>query len=284
MTDVKFDDLHDPMFDAPIAPVAKRTGDYLADNGGRQRTINEGKFVEGCDKCGGSGKFISWSGRRVGQCFACKGKGELTFKTSPEQRAAQKARREAGKARKFQRLHQALADFREQHADVWELLTSNENARNPNDFLWSLNEQLHRRGELSERQMAACGKFIAKRREWAEQRAAEPTSGVDLSGVPSGLYLVADHRLRIDNVESGKWAGWVFVKTESGEKVGNQRPGAEYRGKLVEELRGLADDPQCASAAYGRLTGTCGVCSRTLTNPESIELGIGPVCRSRFGG
>ena len=32
---------------------------------------------------------------------------------------------------------------------------------------------------------------------------------------------------------------------------------------------------------YGRLTGSCCVCARTLTKAESIAAGIGPVCASR---
>ena len=39
-------------------------------------------FDEVCKKCGGSG---SWRG--FGRCFACKGAGKHTFKTSPETRA-----------------------------------------------------------------------------------------------------------------------------------------------------------------------------------------------------
>lgn len=33
---------------------------------------------------------------------------------------------------------------------------------------------------------------------------------------------------------------------------------------------------------FGALYGTCCVCGRTLTNEESIEAGIGPVCASKF--
>ena len=34
--------------------------------------------------------------------------------------------------------------------------------------------------------------------------------------------------------------------------------------------------------AFGALYGTCCVCGRTLTNEESIEAGIGPICSSKF--
>lgn len=34
---------------------------------------------------------------------------------------------------------------------------------------------------------------------------------------------------------------------------------------------------------YGRETGVCSCCGRTLTNAISIALGIGPICREKFG-
>jgi Family of unknown function (DUF6011) len=43
------------------------------------------------------------------------------------------------------------------------------------------------------------------------------------------------------------------------------------------ELRGLD-----AVKEIGRATGRCSVCSRTLTDPKSIELGIGSTCIKRF--
>lgn len=38
-----------------------------------------------CEKCRGSGNFVGWSGRIVGRCRACQGKGKVARKTSPEQ-------------------------------------------------------------------------------------------------------------------------------------------------------------------------------------------------------
>jgi hypothetical protein len=35
--------------------------------------------------------------------------------------------------------------------------------------------------------------------------------------------------------------------------------------------------------AYGRATGSCSCCGRELTDPVSIEAGIGPICAGRFG-
>lgn len=36
------------------------------------------------------------------------------------------------------------------------------------------------------------------------------------------------------------------------------------------------------ASAYGHLTGRCGCCGRLLTNEESIERGIGPICFEKY--
>lgn len=60
---------------------------------------------------------------------------------------------------------------------------------------------------------------------------------VDLRVVPTGRYtLPSGTEVQIDNVTTGKWAGWVFVKHPSGEKIGNQRPGQEYSAAMLADL------------------------------------------------
>jgi len=44
------------------------------------------EFAETCPKCRGTGRFIGYTGRPLGECFACKGAGKRTFRTSPEAR------------------------------------------------------------------------------------------------------------------------------------------------------------------------------------------------------
>lgn len=56
----------------------------------------------------------------------------------------------------------------------------------------------------------------------------------------------------------------------------------EYTLGLINTLT-VADKMTLEQAAeFGRLYGVCCVCGATLTNETSIELGIGPVCRSRL--
>lgn len=52
---------------------------------------------------------------------------------------------------------------------------------------------------------------------------------------------------------------------------------------LVSELKLVASDPLSAAQLYAQETGNCSCCGRTLTVEESIRLGIGPICRAKFG-
>jgi hypothetical protein len=105
--------------------------------------------------------------------------------------------------------------------------------------------------------------------------------------VPAGRYAVATEDgavntlafYKVDRPTEGKWAGYVFVKLmRSDEEVRLSRAaGATVLAKIA------AVGAKEASAAYGREIGSCGVCSRTLTNDDSREIGIGPDCRARLG-
>lgn len=55
---------------------------------------------------------------------------------------------------------------------------------------------------------------------------------------------------------------------------------AEIKAALDEIER----DPKAAIAAHGIATGSCGCCGRELTDPESIAVGIGPICIEKLGG
>ena len=52
---------------------------------------------------------------------------------------------------------------------------------------------------------------------------------------------------------------------------------------LIQRVQSVAADPYAAAQLYGQQTGSCSCCGRELTNSLSIELGIGPICREKFG-
>lgn len=172
--------------------------------------------------------------------------------------------------------------------DLIEQARANAKTEWERNFVASVTEQYNARWTISEKQAAVLVKIASAVKPAREPRV--PAAALDLSGVPSGRYAVPDGdtrlKVKIDHVTEGKWAGWTFVKDAAeygqGRKYGSQRPGQTYRGAIEEQLRAIAADPRAASAAYGKLTSTCGVCGRHLEDEESVARGIGPICAGRF--
>jgi hypothetical protein len=52
---------------------------------------------------------------------------------------------------------------------------------------------------------------------------------------------------------------------------------------LTTRLAALAADPTGELTAYGFASGRCGCCTRPLSDPISVAMGIGPICAARFG-
>jgi hypothetical protein len=135
---------------------------------------------------------------------------------------------------------------------------------------------------------------VAARIDWLETQpvarkgyAPRPASAPHRTNaaVPEGRYAVDgdDGNLKfyhVDRPTEGKWAGYTFVKVQAGDEyypVKGKGPREAVLAKIAEA--GI----EAAMLRYGREIGACGHCGRTLTNPESRELGIGPVCRAKMG-
>lgn len=56
----------------------------------------------------------------------------------------------------------------------------------------------------------------------------------------------------------------------------------EYKGAAGRFVKASERMTLDDAKAYGKQTGRCMVCGRTLSNPESVAQGIGPVCSARF--
>lgn len=89
--------------------------------------------------------------------------------------------------------------------------------------------------------------------------------------------------------DTGRNAGAIYVKSKtSGEYLGKVadgkfRPALACDAPTTASVIEVAGAPHEAAQAYGRRTGNCSCCNRELTNGESIDLGIGPICRGKFG-
>lgn len=290
-------------------------------------------FVEKCPKCRGTGNW-----RPGFPCFKCKGKGTLQFRTAPQARA--KARVNA-KARTERKSADNVAAFKAEFPVEAAWLISNSHG---NTFADSLRQAVEKYGHLTDGQMAAVRKGIAREADalagvavWAEHNAAEhawltaqadggnefaasllkaltrfgsltegqlaavrrnlakePTgalaSDLDISSL-KGYYAVpnGDTRLKICVRKPGansRYHGWTFVDdgAEYGSRrtYGRQAPNGTYTGEIQDALRAILADPMAAQVAYGHLTGVCGRCGRILEDEESVAAGIGPICATKI--
>jgi hypothetical protein len=87
---------------------------------------------------------------------------------------------------------------------------------------------------------------------------------------------------------------WVTSATEMEEGRYGLQP--KYLGKITANriadsvpddiktaILAVANDPLSAAVRYGKTTGNCSCCGRTLTDPVSVEAGIGPICKTKWG-
>lgn len=122
--------------------------------------------------------------------------------------------------------------------------------------------------------------------KWIERAKTLPRPAPQALGdVPAGRYAVwmeeaqAIRFYHVQRPTEGRWAGYVFVKVQASDDL-HPIKNRQARDKILELI---AADPAAASLAYGRELGHCGVCGRTLTHPESIDRGIGPICAEKMG-
>lgn len=112
------------------------------------------------------------------------------------------------------------------------------------------------------------------------QRGATPSVK---SKVPSGRYAITGTDgttdfYKVDRPTAGRWAGYTFVKLQVSDEY--QRVPLRNQQGILDRIE--ADGPEQASKRYGKELGHCGVCGRTLTNNDSIERGIGPICAGKM--
>lgn len=249
-----------------------------------------------CDACNGSGRFIRGfnNPRDYGPCNKCKGTGKL--KTDPETRAKQKKAREDAKSRR-------KGEFVTAHIPEATWVAAN---LRHFDFARSMEEALGKYGSWTDGQLAAIRKCMARdvEREKAHEatKAAAPVitgEGFDrmlatfaraqASGLRQPKLRVQPYTFSLAG-ERSKYAGKaLFVKHEDGVYLGRiDLEGRWFRAgpctdhdeaRVIE----ICKDPLAAAIIHGKQTGRCACCGLELTNEESIRLGIGPICRNKWG-
>lgn len=248
-----------------------------------------------CQSCGGSGVY---RGVRVHQeetkCFPCGGKGH--FFTSQADRFKQ---REAAAKRKRSKIETAQDAFNAEFPGFIEVLRD---MCSWNDFARDLMGKYDQYGALSENQVNAIYRMKAKAdatRAAKEAERATLSAKVDLSAIhamfdkaaSSGLkkpvYRAEGLVLSLAKAHSVN-AGAIYVKRVSGEYLGKV-VGTDFRATNdakaddKETLNLIASNPSKVARDYGKRVGVCSCCGRELTDPDSIEAGIGPVCATKWG-
>lgn len=97
-----------------------------------------------------------------------------------------------------------------------------------------------------------------------------------------GLIVGEGHYLQVDTV-------YVVVKSQSNRLYAKRlvstttgRASWEYAPNALRHLRNADRLTLEDAKAMGTRLGVCVVCGRTLTDPDSVERGIGPVCAGKL--
>jgi hypothetical protein len=250
-----------------------------------------------CISCAGTGRYSR--GSYTGQCFACDGRGYRAA-TAAEQQTRRDASRKAKVSREENR-RARLGDFIDEHKAEYEWMLKRQERF---DFAAKMLASLNEWGSLTENQLAAVRKCVArdaeKAVEWAAERAqkAEQAQAVDLSKIVA-LFATARESglkrpvLRFGEIQlslagpGSRNAGSVYVK-RGDTYLGKISPQAVYSpsyASTADDLKlieATAASPLDQAVAYGRKTGSCACCGRELTDPESIAAGIGPICQAKW--
>jgi Family of unknown function (DUF6011) len=193
--------------------------------------------------------------------------------------------------------HAIDAQFRAAHATVAAWIDDNAAG---DEFAGSLLRQLKDRGTLTDRQVEAVNRSIE--RATAGAQAVKTATVVDMSKIADAIAAAEASGLDRIKLRLGEFAfkpaarhpGVVYVTTNNasdegaGVYLGKIQGGKLFAtGECTQEMKAgiaaVAVDPAAAAVAYGRQTGRCSCCGLKLTDPVSVELGIGPICREKWG-
>lgn len=249
----------------------------------------EETYRENCQKCRGTGRF-----RMMGQCFACKGVGYKEYKTDARTRAAA---RQSSAARKVRTMAENLECVQSSYPAIWAWIERN---RSTFEFARKMYEAAGQYGEFTDGQTAAMERLIERAKERAAENVARAESAPTIdTGALSAAFDKASAKglkrpkMRFDGFTvsqapaSGKNAGALYVKAD-GEYLGKIQGGKlltvrSCSDELRDRVAAAMVDPLAAAVAYGRRTGNCAICGRSLTDKVSVERGIGPICADNVG-
>jgi len=168
-----------------------------------------------------------------------------------------------------------------------------------NDFARDILGNIHRGLYVSDKALAAVASMIVKI-EATRAAKASNTKQVDLNriremfdvavsnGAKKPVYRAEGLKISLAPA-TGRNAGALYVVVIEDDAYQGKIEGTAYKAVreaaagTYDALLRIAADPMKAAVDFGRATGNCSCCGKELTNALSIELGIGPICRTKWG-
>jgi uncharacterized protein (DUF983 family) len=256
--------------------------------------------VESCPKCRGTGRFVSYSGRVLGPCFACKGRGSKTFVNAAPVRAANRAKAQDRKVAQATNRVEHFAGKGERETAMVAWIQAK---RDSFGFAGAMLETLQRFGDLTPAQFAAVERCMDKDASRAAQRAQvatqqqERVAGIDVANIVDCFQRAQEaglkrFTLRFDGVHfqvdrNDPALIWVSASGYGSAKYGRIqggvfKPGRDVTDAVIAQIALISADPMAAAKAYVQITSNCSVCGRHLENQDSVDAGMGPVCAGRI--
>lgn len=242
-----------------------------------------------CPKCSGTGQLrYGYVNIKYYPCGLCKQTGEVTAKRIQRVEAAKQGRETAAR-----NLAQKTMDFIQANRDAVTFINDNQNF----DFYRSMQDAIATYGSLTDNQLAAVHRGMAKAAERRAER-AKPQGEVDISAIEA-LFATAKSnglkklKFRTDCIDisvapqNGRNAGSLYV-IHDGEYAGKITNGQFFKCSgtketTLAEVQRIAADPAGVARLYGKQTGICCCCGRELTDEDSVAEGIGPICARKWG-
>lgn len=258
-----------------------------------------------CPKCNGTGKWVGgYANPTVRQCFKCNGTGRVvSSKSKPldmspeaiERRAKAKVSRQRTKMLKADELQERYRNWIE-NDDLGKFLVA---ASGWSGFAMDMTREFAKKGELTAGQLQACRSMKEKVDARGDREADADLSGGNLdeifkifthaigSGLKRPKLRIGDMAIKLAPA-GGRNVGHLYVMLE-GEYQGKIDPEGKFFASrdadegINERLVEISADPLAAAVLHGKQTGNCACCGRVLTDPKSVERGVGPYCAERWG-
>ena len=102
---------------------------------------------------------------------------------------------------------------------------------------------------------------------------------------PNRKFTVRLPGITISTVTKGANQGALYL-FENNSYVGKITQNGDLKATITEDTKNLLEDANenllQLAKIYGHETGECSICGRTLSDPLSIQMGIGPQCLKRL--